>query len=293
MKQIKYTQNFLKDANLVKKLVQNASIEKNDTVIEIGSGKGIITKCLADKVGHSGKVIALEIDDKLFETLKTNLTSLVWVKLINIDARNYDWGKEKYKVFSNVPFMFTSDLMNILTNVSIGPEIGYVILQKESALMYGGSDLDSRISVKSLLASPYYSFSIVHSFLKSDFTPTPNVDSVLLKLEKRENPLVTLKNYDLYKDFIAFISQDRVGEGKWKKIFSKSDLSILTNKGLILGKGIKSQDLTAIISSFNYASKYNSNKLKFIEGSMKKLYSQQSVIIKQNRTRKATNWKNT
>jgi 16S rRNA A1518/A1519 N6-dimethyltransferase RsmA/KsgA/DIM1 with predicted DNA glycosylase/AP lyase activity len=187
--------------------------------------------------------------------------------------------------------MFTSDLMNVLTNVSSGPELGYVILQKESASMYGGSDLDSSNSLKSLLALPFYTFKIVHNFSKSDFTPRPTVDSVLLQFAKKSKPLLSINSFDLWSDFLAFVSQDRIGEGNWKKLFSKPQLSELANKGLVLGKGIKTQKMNGIIYAFNIVT--DNNLEQTFTGAMEKLQKQQSKLFKQNRTRKSKNWKRT
>lgn len=291
MNKIKYTQNFLNNSDLVQKLVDESSINEGDTVIEIGPGKGIITKHLAKKVESSGKVIGLEIDNDLCKKLKEDFSQTGQIKLICIDARDYDWQKEtNYKVFSNIPFMFTSDLMNILTNVSTGPELGYVILQKESAYMYGGSDLGSTNSLKSLLAYPFYTFKIVYKFSKSDFTPRPAVDSVLLQFIKKEKPLLGSDDFDLWADFLAFVSQDRAGEGNWKKLFSKPQLSELSTRGLIRGRGIKSQKTEVILYAFSLTDKDNLSQA-FI-GAMQKLLNQQSKIIKQNRTRKSSDWKN-
>lgn len=292
MNKIKYTQNFLTNTDLVKKLVNDSSINSGNTVIEIGPGKGIITKHLAKKVGYSGKVIGLELDGELCKKLKQDFSQIEQIKLLCIDARKYDWQKEtNYKVFSNIPFMFTSDLMNILTNVTTGPKLGYVILQKESALMYGGFDLGSSNSLKSLLAGPFYEFKIVHNFSKSDFYPRPAVESVLLKFAKKAKPLLSVDDFDLWADFLAFVSQDRGGEGNWKKLFSKTQLVELANKGLIIGRGMKSQKMDAIIYAFSITK--DSDLEKIFAGTMGKLQVQQSKIVKKNRTRKSRSWKNT
>jgi len=292
MKKIRYTQNYLKSPTLVRELIAKSGIKIGDTVIEVGAGKGIITKLLAEKVGSSGQVIALEIDDLLSKHLVLELAKTSQVKIVTIDARSYDYSQHTpYKVFSNLPFMYTSDLMNILVDENEGAENGYVIVQKESALMYGGTELGSETTLKSLLAIPAYTFSILHQFSKSDFTPSPQVETVLLGFSKRDNSLVSKNEYDVYKDFIAFTSGDRAGEGKWKKLFSKSDFTILSQKGLVLSRGLKLQTAETIIFAFHYLVQNHQDKLSLIRGSMKKLQKQQAELIKNHRTRNSQNWK--
>lgn len=292
MTKIEYTQNFLKSPSLVSELINVSKIEEGDTVIEIGSGKGIITKCLAEKVGTSGLVIALEIDKVLSDDLAVQFANVHQVKIINVDARNYDFGKHNtYKVFSNIPFMYTSDLMNILLDVNTGAEVGYVIVQRESALMYGGTELGSESTLKSLLAIPNYSFSEFHQFSKSDFIPSPQVETILLGFSKREEALVSQNKYEVYADFVAFISGDRVGEGSWKKLFSKSDLATLSQQGLVLSRGLRLQTAKAIIFAFHYLTQHYPEKIRVTVGSMRKLHKQQSELIKNRRTRVARNWK--
>lgn len=292
MTKIKYTQNFLKSPSLVRELITNSKIVEGDTVIEIGSGKGIITQYLAEIVGTSGQVIALEIDRVLSDDLAVQFANVHQVKVVNVDARNYNFGKHNtYNVFSNIPFMYTSDLMNILLDVNTGAELGYVIVQKESALMYGGTELGSESTLKSLLAIPNYSFSVFHQFSKSDFVPSPQVETVLLGFSKREKALVSQDEYEIYADFVAFTSGDRVGEGSWKKLFSKADLTTLSQKGLVLGRGLKLQTAETIIFAFHYLAEHYPEKMRVTIGSMRKLQKQQSELIKNRRTRVAKDWK--
>jgi 16S rRNA A1518/A1519 N6-dimethyltransferase RsmA/KsgA/DIM1 with predicted DNA glycosylase/AP lyase activity len=157
--------------------------------------------------------------------------------------------------------------------------------------MYGGTELGSESTLKSLLAIPNYSFSVFHQFSKSDFVPSPQVETVLLGFSKREEALVSQNKYEDYADFVAFISGDRVGEGNWKKLFSKQDLATLSQKGLVLGRGLKLQTAETIIFAFHYLTQQYPEKMRVAVGSMRKLHKQQSELIKNRRTRVARNWK--
>lgn len=294
MKNVHYTQNYLRNENLVRMLVQKAEIDSGDVVVEIGPGRGIITKYLAEKVGGEGKVIAIEVDSRLVTNLKKDFRSFSQVEIIEKDARDYQWSNlEGYKVFSNIPFMFTSDIMNQLLDVRVGPDCGYTILQKEAAFLYLGSQIkDGTTTLKSLLLYPFYTCSIVHYFSRTDFSPQPGVDTVLFSFIKRTKPLIPVGSTELYEDFITYISGDRVGEGAWRNVFSKQIINQFTSeKLLVMGKGLKAQTDKGLFQVFTYFSKILGNKHYLVIGAKNKLEKQQQSLSKKHRTRVDKHWR--
>ena len=89
---IKYSQNFLKDSQLVAKLVSRSTIKQGDLVYEIGPGKGIITEQLL-KVG--AEVVAIEKDKKLCETLRQRFKNKKRLRLSMVTSLNFTCRKEK------------------------------------------------------------------------------------------------------------------------------------------------------------------------------------------------------
>jgi 23S rRNA (adenine-N6)-dimethyltransferase len=294
MKNIHYTQNYLRDENLVRMLVQKAEISSGDIVVEVGPGKGIITRHLAEKVGGNGKVIAIEVDSGLVANLRKDFQSFFQVEIIDDDARNYQWGNlVSYKVFSNIPFMFTSDIMSQLLDVKVGPNCGYIILQKEAASLYLGSQVKNGTpTLKSLLLYPFYSCSILYKFSRNDFLPQPRVDTVLFSFTKRENPLISNDSIELYEDFMTYISGDRVGEGVWGKIFSKQLLTRFASDNLlVVGKGLKAQTSQGLLHTFTHFAEKQSDKHSLVKGAKKRLEKQQLSLSKKHRTRNDSHWK--
>ena len=96
-KSVQYSQNFIKDPNLVERLLSNSSIGKNDVVLEIGAGGGVITRKLRER---AKEVIAFEIDNDL------PLKDVVRGDFLDHPLPNYP-----YKVFSNIPFNITADIV--------------------------------------------------------------------------------------------------------------------------------------------------------------------------------------
>jgi len=290
---IKFSQNFIQSPKLAKNIINLLNIDHNDQIVEIGPGNGILTSILLFK---SRKVIAIEKDKELYLRLKQKLKQRFKdhnLELINNDFLEYPLHfLQDYKVVGNIPFNITSNILNKILNFKTGPISAYIILQREAALMFGGSRLNtSKETLKSILAYPFFDFKIIYKFHKFDFSPTPKVDSVLLFIQKRKTPLIDLKDEILFKDYIVSICNVRVGEGIWNNLFSPTQLKEMNYLGLIFYKGIYHQLIKSIMESFKIFKKYLSkNKQKYVVGSVNKLKREQLTIIKINRTRNDRKW---
>lgn len=193
-----FSQNFLKSPELVEKLIRKSNISTSDIVIEIGPGKGIITKMLCQKAGH---VIAVEADFTLATRLKEELKGYKNITVIAEDIRKFILPYSTYKVFSNIPFNITADIIYKLLYYSNPPTESFLVVQKEAAQKFIGIPQETQFSV---LAKPWFNFEIAHKFNRNDFFPTPKVDSVLLHITKRDIPLIKEEDELEYKAFIKF-----------------------------------------------------------------------------------------
>lgn len=117
MKNLGYSQNFLVNKKLVERLISKSNIDVTDYVIEIGPGKGIITDVLSQ---HAGEVVAVEYDQELYNNL---------VRYHSHDNVTYIFGdflkyklplNRRYKIFSNIPFQITADIIRKLTDDYFG-----------------------------------------------------------------------------------------------------------------------------------------------------------------------------
>ncbi len=213
-KRILYGQNFFKDTNLVAELVSLANISPEDIVYEIGPGEGIITKELA-KVAK--EVIAIEIDKELYLKLKEKLNDYPNVNLINADFLKYKILDDEYKVFSNIPFNITANVVRKLLSENNPPNETCLVLQKESANKFTGTPKETQFSV---LAKPWFKFEVLRKFNKSDFEPEPSVDTVLLKIERRLKLLLPKDEKPEYA------GQENHAGSSWSMI-SKSLISVM------------------------------------------------------------------
>ncbi len=281
---IKNSQNFLKNSLLVKKLVGDSSINNNDTVIEIGPGKGIITSELANRCK---KVIAVEFDKNLSNCLKNDFASINNVEIINNNFLDYTLPKGDYKLFSNIPFNITADIMHKLFDSPNPPIESYLIIQREAAEKYGGFNSGTMTSI---LHKPWFTYEIIYNFKRNDFSPQPSVDSVLLHIKKLNNPLISDENNNIYKDFICygFTSTKPTVKKTYSDIFSHVQFLRLASD-FEFDPHVKPTDLRfdQWLNIFNYFINNNEEfRRRKVIGSYDKLLDQQKTLYKVHRTRK-------
>ncbi len=109
IKQVSDSQNFLTEWKLIQRIIRLADIQKEDTVLEIGTGKGHLTEALCKR---AGKVRSVEIDKKLMESAQKRLMKFDNVELASGDFMKYRLPeKGDYKVFANIPFFLTTQIV--------------------------------------------------------------------------------------------------------------------------------------------------------------------------------------
>lgn len=225
-KRILYSQNFLKNKAQVYHLVKNSSIAKDDVVVEIGPGKGIITKFL---LLAAKEVIAVEIDSELIEKLREKFKEFDNLKIVSKDITHFSSPESEYKVFSNMPFNITSEIMRKLLNYESGPIDSYLVIQLEAFRRFAGNPF-AKESLVSVLNKPFFSFDIFYEFVPSDFNPVPNAKVVMARIKKRKKPLIELADKSLFEDFVtfAFLNQKARITNSLEKVFSYKQFQIMS-----------------------------------------------------------------
>ena len=217
-KQISLAQNFLKNPGLVRRLVETSAIGPADTVYEIGPGKGIIT---AELARTAKKVIAVEKDATLVRKLRERFQGIENVEIIEKDFLRFSIAKPDYKIFANIPYNITGNIVRKILYAPPAPSEAYLILQKEAARKFSGSPHETLFSV---LAKPFYEFRIVRELKRTDFEPVPNVDSVLLHIKRRARQLLQREDEALYRDFVSY------GFCRWKNNLRLAFKNVFTYK---------------------------------------------------------------
>lgn len=198
-----FGQNFLKDDEVLFKIVEAANLNQEDCVLEIGPGMGALTRELAKK---AEKVVAVEIDRGLIEPLKEKLADFENVEIINEDILRVNLKKlfeEKFKnktvkVVANLPYYITTPIIMRLLEEKTGICDIVIMIQKEVAerlVATAGSKAYGAISV----AVNYYSRpEKVVEVPPHAFVPQPKVWSEVVKLSVYPEPKVKVKNEDMF-----------------------------------------------------------------------------------------------
>ena len=209
------SQNFLHSKKLVSALVDMSNIQSDDTVLEIGPGKGIITEALS----HKGcKVIAVEYDKSLAALLMEKFSGNPDITILKQDILKFDLhNKSDYKVFSNIPFNITTGILSKLLDDSRVLDV-YLIMQYEAFMRFAGAPFGEE-SYRALLYKPFIKSELLYKFSPTDFHPSPNVRIVFAHFSRIPKNDVNKKEY---QDFISFLFQEKgqIFIDKLKRIFT-------------------------------------------------------------------------
>lgn len=178
-------QNFLIDETILQKIVKTADISKNDTVLEVGPGLGVLTAELAKK---AKKVIAVEKDAESVKILKQILKDYKNIELIQGDILKIDLSlQENYKIVANIPYYLTSPLIRKFLEYENPPKEMVLLVQKEVAERICAKP--GKMSLLAVAVQFYSQPKKIFNVSKNSFWPKPKVDSALIKISNIKRPI--------------------------------------------------------------------------------------------------------
>lgn len=194
-----YGQNFLTDVNVLKKIVAAANISRDDNVIEIGPGIGALTEQLALA---AGEVLALEIDQTLLPVLDDVLSPYDNVTVVNQDVlkanlpeliQQYFAAPQKpIKVVANLPYYITSPILMGLLASPVSFDCICVMMQKEVAERLAAKPGTKQYGSLTLAIEYHGQVQLAFGVSRHSFVPAPNVDSAIVTITPRQEPLARL-----------------------------------------------------------------------------------------------------
>lgn len=226
-----FGQNFLTDTNILQKIVDTAEIDKNVNVIEIGPGIGALTEFLAE---NAAEVMAFEIDDRLIPILADTLRDFDNVKVINEDILKSDLQSRikefanpdlPIKVVANLPYYITTPILMHLIESKIPFTEFVVMMQKEVADRISAEPNTKAYGSLSIAVQYYMTAKVAFVVPRTVFVPAPNVDSAILKMTRRERPLVQVKDEDFFFHVskISFVHRRKTLWNNLTSHFGKAD----------------------------------------------------------------------
>lgn len=211
-----YAQHFLRSPRLVAELVGHSNLRKNDTVYDLGAGSGVIASVLARR---AKQVIAIETEPDALKKLRANASGVDNISIVKQDILDVTPSEHPYKIFSNIPFNLSTPVVRKFTETIHPPKSIYLIVQKQFArkLVPGSNHFTSQLSAE---ISPWFSARIRKPLRRTDFTPPPNVDTVLLEIKPLESPFLPSEQAADYRTFIAKCFQEQAFFRTLQKPFS-------------------------------------------------------------------------
>lgn len=183
-------QHLMSNKKLLNEIIERANINSSDIVLELGAGKGALTSLLANS---AGKVLAVEYDLKYVEILKKKTAQNINTQIIHKDIMKVFLPDEHFVVVSNIPYSITTPIMKmLLNNPSSGFQKGVIVMEKGAAKRFTSKSVkDSYV----LAWRMWFDIHYIKDISRNNFSPPPKVDSAMVLITRRKEPIVQKKYY--------------------------------------------------------------------------------------------------
>lgn len=203
-------QNFLVDRNMLDAMVKSMNLQKDEQILEVGPGTGVLTRMMID-AGCS--LTSVETDKKLFKYLSENVNadnfSLVFGDACKVNYDEIIDYSKPFRCIANLPYAISSIFIARMTEISSPPTEMYFLLQKEMAERFSAKPNTKKYGSLTVRAGVLYDSKILRKVPPQVFHPPPKIDSSFIYMKRKETypPADVLKN--LNKLVKAAFSQRR------------------------------------------------------------------------------------
>jgi 16S rRNA (adenine1518-N6/adenine1519-N6)-dimethyltransferase len=200
-------QNFLTDPAVRDAVAEQAGLSPEDEVLEVGAGVGTLTVALAPRCR---RVVAVELDGRLIPALRESLAGLDNVDVVRTDILRFNvrsaFPDGREIVAGNIPYNLTGALIRKLLDDPPRPRRLSLVVQKEVAERWTAS---SGASLATVAVQVFAEARLLFTIPASAFTPSPRVDSALVRLDVRERPAVAVADLQAFFRFVEAVFQGR------------------------------------------------------------------------------------
>lgn len=252
----KFGQNFIIDENIIKCIIDKSNIDKDTLVIEIGPGAGSLTSFL---VQNAGFVLCYEIDTTLTPILNENLKSKENYKIIYEDFLKADivselskYDYKKIYVVANLPYYITTPIVVKLIEDKIDIDKIVIMVQKEVGNRFKAKPNSKDYSSLSIFINYYFDVQKIMDVSKNVFIPKPNVDSIVILMEKRKSK-ISVNNETLFFKLIrdSFKQKRKTLRNNLKDYDLQKIERILNNEGYSLSSRAEQIPMEVFIKIVN------------------------------------------
>lgn len=194
----RWGQNFLIDPNIAKKILDCAALQPGETVLEIGPGKGFLTKGL---LARGAQVTAIEIDRELVQLIQSEIGTFEGrLTLIQDDALRYDYQliSAPYKVVANLPYYISTPLLFRLLEEKTRVTHMVLMLQKEVAERITATVGTKSYGALSIILQFFADVSIAFMVSGHCFHPKPKVSSAVISIKPLQKPRIGVRDEALF-----------------------------------------------------------------------------------------------
>lgn len=233
-----FGQNFIFDTNLLKFIVESAGVTDGDDVIEIGAGAGTLTNQIALK---AKSVLSFEIDKSLMDRLlklqsEHDNLEFVFEDFMQVDLRDYISEGKRFKVVANIPYYITTPIIFKLLDFADNIDTMMFMVQKEVAERFCADCNSKEYGITSVILQSIADVKYVRTIKRECFTPAPNVDSALIRLDLKLDKY-NIEDRKFFVDFVhkSFAMRRKTLANNLLKgySFSREQIeSVLTDCGL-------------------------------------------------------------
>jgi len=249
-------QHFLRDRRIVHRIIDAADIQPDDIIVEIGPGRGALTKSIVEA---ANSVILIEFDEDLAADLTERYADNPSVRVAHADARTLstsdvpEIGDRPYKVIGNLPYYAAAPIVRNLLEQAHQPELLIVMLQREVAREMIAQP--GKMGLLSVATQLYAELRIVCQAPPRAFTPPPKVHSTVIKLNVRERPAVEFESVDSFFTLAraGFAAPRKTLAGSLAVGFSKKPADFA---GLIEEAGLDPRQRPATLSMDDWGALY-------------------------------------
>ncbi|PWA05144.1 23S ribosomal RNA methyltransferase Erm [Pueribacillus theae] len=182
-------QHLMHNKKLLNEMVERANVSKQDTVLELGAGKGALTTVLNQR---AGKVLAVEYDSKFVEILEWKTALNPNTTIVHQDIMKIHLPKEKFVVVSNIPFSITTPIMKmLLSNPSNALQRGIIVMEKGAAKRFTSKFVKNAYV---LAWRMWFDLHYVKEISRTNFSPPPKVDCAMVLINRKKEPIIPIKD---------------------------------------------------------------------------------------------------